>query len=174
MQSTYQEIEDIHCGSISLVATPACNILLNLIVNGKGNLTGRPISALIPFSFRGQLTDNKSREKGINPPHDQRLRNDHRHIPLHHAHHSLHSRRVRHWIRCRLTLLLWLFQERPVFVGIYQVSFASFKGRRRKIVRVHAQVYAAEKGALFANGWQLLFLGRGGHQNGGIVAQDTC
>jgi len=30
-------MDDIHWGSISLVATPACNILLNLIVKGKGN-----------------------------------------------------------------------------------------------------------------------------------------
>src|ERR1700709_635104 len=44
MQSTYQDMDDIHCGSISLVATPAWSILLNLIVKGNGSRTAILIS----------------------------------------------------------------------------------------------------------------------------------
>ncbi len=41
---------DIHLGSMSLVATPACSMLLNLIVNGNGNFT-KPhhVSQVAPF-----------------------------------------------------------------------------------------------------------------------------
>lgn len=35
----YHEMLDIHLGSMSLVATPACSILLNLIVKGNGSFT---------------------------------------------------------------------------------------------------------------------------------------
>lgn len=35
----YHEMLDIHLGSMSLVATPACNMLLNLMVKGNGSFT---------------------------------------------------------------------------------------------------------------------------------------
>lgn len=35
----YHEILDIHLGSMSLVATPAWSMLLNLMVRGNGNFT---------------------------------------------------------------------------------------------------------------------------------------
>lgn len=39
MHKKYQLILDIHRGSMSLVWTPACNMLLNLMVMGNGNFT---------------------------------------------------------------------------------------------------------------------------------------
>ncbi len=39
MHKKYQLILDIHLGSMSLVATPAWSMLLNLIVRGKGSFT---------------------------------------------------------------------------------------------------------------------------------------
>ena len=39
MHKKYQLMLDIHLGSMSLVATPACSMLLNLMVNGNGSFT---------------------------------------------------------------------------------------------------------------------------------------
>jgi len=41
----YQLMLDIHLGSMSFVATPACSMLLNLMVKGKGSFTAsQPVS----------------------------------------------------------------------------------------------------------------------------------
>ena len=57
------------------------------------------------------LTDNISTEERIDPTHDESLRNDHRHVPLHHSHHGFHPRRVRHGIGRWLASVLGIFEE---------------------------------------------------------------
>ncbi|KAK5633074.1 hypothetical protein RRF57_008788 [Xylaria bambusicola] len=54
MHKKYQLILDIHLGSISFVMTPACSMLLNLIVIGKGSLMiTKPLKkALIQLMIR--------------------------------------------------------------------------------------------------------------------------
>lgn len=44
MQRKYQLILDIHRGSISLVMTPDCSMLLNLMVRGNGSFTKNGVS----------------------------------------------------------------------------------------------------------------------------------
>lgn len=39
MHNTYHDIDDIHWGSMSFVATPDCSMLLNLMVRGNGRRT---------------------------------------------------------------------------------------------------------------------------------------
>lgn len=41
MHKKYHEMLDIHRGSMSFVATPACSMLLNLMVRGNGSFTAR-------------------------------------------------------------------------------------------------------------------------------------
>lgn len=52
MHKKYQLMLDIHRGSISLVATPACNMLLNLIVIGKGSFAVARQSPLSHYARR--------------------------------------------------------------------------------------------------------------------------
>lgn len=56
-------------------------------------------------------TDHEAREESIDPAHDQRLRDHHHHIPLQHAHHSLHARRVGHRIRRWLATVIGISQK---------------------------------------------------------------
>jgi len=44
MQRKYQLMLDIHRGSMSLVCTPACSMLLNLMVMGNGSFTRRELA----------------------------------------------------------------------------------------------------------------------------------
>lgn len=129
----YHDRLETHCTSRSRVATPDCNIDLNRRVKGNGSFTIRtPVSIyaykstapavcvpLIRLDVR--LTNNESRKESLYPPHDQRLWYHHHHIPLHHPHHSLHGRRIRHWIPRRLPSLLRLLEEFAFLVAINEV-----------------------------------------------------
>lgn len=55
-------------------------------------------------------TNDESAEEGVDPAHDERLRHNHSHIPLHHSHHALHGSGVAHGIRGRLTLGVWVLK----------------------------------------------------------------
>lgn len=54
----------------------------------------------LPDSVIGgeMLTDNKATEERIDPSHNKSLRNNHRHIALHHIHHLIHSCGIGHWV----------------------------------------------------------------------------
>lgn len=95
-------------------------------------------------------TDNKPGEKRIDPAHNQRLRNHHHHIPLHHPHHSLHARGVRHRICGRLAAVLGVLQEYTILVRGDEVAFAHLKGFRWEDEAIVAEVDAAENGVAFA------------------------
>lgn len=77
--------------------------------------------------MKSALTNHKPREKGIDPPHNQRLRNHHGHLPLHHAHHPFHSRGVAHRIRSGFPPQLGLSQELSLLEGLHHVCFARRK-----------------------------------------------
>ena len=129
----YHDRLDTHCTSRSWVATPDCNIDLNLKVKGNGSLTVRnPVS--IPTSKSAtlaehvpsqgsniRLTDYKPRKEGLDPPHDQRLRNHHHHVPFHHPHHPLHGCGICHRIPGRLPSLLGLFEKFTLLVAIDKI-----------------------------------------------------
>lgn len=84
------------------------------------------------------LTDNKSREEGIDPPHNQRLWDHHSHLALHHAHHTLHGRRITHGVWSRFPSQLRLSQELSLVVRLHHVGFASSEGGRRENLGVGA------------------------------------
>ena len=101
----YHEREDTHRTSKSRVFTPLWSMDLNLMVNGNGSFTRTPSpSTYVNLSNARECspTYDKSTEKCINPPHDQRLRDNHRHIPLDHIHHLVHAGWVSHRVGWRL------------------------------------------------------------------------
>lgn len=118
-------------------------------------------------------TNNKATEERIDPAHDQGLRHNHRHIPLHHAHHALHGGRIGHGVRGRLALGLGVLQEGAALEGGHEVVLARREGRVREHGRVLPEVDPALQTALFAKARQVGFLGRGGDEDGDIVAQDA-
>lgn len=120
-----------------------------------------------------RLTNNEARKKGIDPAHNQRLRNHHGHLALHHAHHALHGRRIAHGIRPRFPPHVRLSQELSFLERLHHVCFARGKRRGRDDVGVCAQVDAADERALLADLQQVLFLGRGLQQRHGVVAEDA-
>lgn len=123
-----------------------------------------------------QLQNHISGEKGVDPAHDQRLRDHHRHVALHHAHHALHGGGVGHWIGGRFAARFGpVAQEGAGFVGGGEVAAACFEGGRREGGGgVVAEIDAAEEGETFAGfrGGGGRF-GRGGHQDAGVVAEDA-
>lgn len=118
-------------------------------------------------------TDDKSGKEGIDPAHNQGLRNHHGHVPFHHAHHALHSRRVRHGVPSRFPSVFGVFKEGPVFVGRHQVRPTRGKGGGRDDVGVGAEIDAAQESALFAEGGKTLLFGNGCEQYRRVVAEDT-
>lgn len=159
---------------MSLVATPACSILLNLIVNGNGSRTmSHQSGPALRLCDQAGPTDDKAAEESVDPAHDERLRYQHRHVALHHAHHALHGRRIRHGVRGRLSLPLRFLQEGAVLVRGDEIVLAGLERGGRDGVGVGAQVDAAEEGALFADGGELLFLGRRLHEDCCVVAEDA-
>ena len=122
---------------------------------------------------KSPLTDDKTREEGIDPSHDQRLRNHHSHISLHHAHHAFHGRRVAHRIRPRLAPLVRLSQELAFLVRRHHVRLPSLERRGRQHVRIAAQVDAAHQCALLPDLRELLLLGRRLEERHGVVAEDA-
>lgn len=118
-------------------------------------------------------TDNKTREKCIDPPHDQSLWHHHSKVSLHHAHHALHGRRIRHGVRSGFASGIGVGQKLSLLVCRHHVCFSCLKGCRRQHVGVCAQVDAAHERALLAELRKCLFLGRALEKDHGIVAEDT-
>lgn len=138
MQRKYQLILDIHRGSMSLVCTPACNMLLNLMVIGKGNFT-KPSQLFLQntvFPLVVKHTNDVAAEKGVNPTHNKRIRNNHGHVVLHHAHHAVHGARVRERVGRRLTLAVRLLEVCTRLVPGAQSLPALLKGLLREDVIV--------------------------------------
>ena len=145
-------------------------------VRGNGSFTANrhDISNPLPLPYKDRgLTDNEPRKKRINPPHDQRLRNHHCHIPLHHAHHPFHRRRIRHRVRRRLAPVFGIFQKRAVLVGAGEVRFTGGEGGWGDGGGVGAEVHAAEEAALFAEGLGVELFGGRGEEDGSVVAKDA-
>lgn len=94
----------------------------------RSNRSKHPVLEANSGELRRRLTNDKPRKESINPPHDQGLRYHHSHIPLHHAHHALHCRWIRHRIRGRFASVLRVLEESPVFVRRHEVSFAGGEG----------------------------------------------
>lgn len=119
-------------------------------------------------------TQHEASEKGVDPPHDQRLRHHHRHVPFHRAHHALHGRGIRHGIRLGLTAGVRVGEESAVFVCSGEISSACGEGGGREDGAVGSEVDAAEEGALLAK------LGEGERFWGGleedaeVVSEDSC
>lgn len=121
-------------------------------------------------------TDDESGEESIDPTHDQSLRDHHHHIPLHHAHHGLHAGRVGHGIRRRLTPTVGILQKCAALERRDEVAFTHLEGFfRENGAGVVTQVDASDEGEAFARlGERRRRLWRCIHQDGRIVAEDTC
>ena len=83
---------------------------------------------MFPLFMLGILhTNDKSRKKGIDPPHDHSLWDHHHHIPFHHAHHPLHRGRVCHGVTWWLSLIFRVFQESSILVSGHQIILSGNK-----------------------------------------------
>lgn len=164
----YHDKLDTHRTSKSLVATPDCSIDLKRIVSGNGSFTAMRKSPLAffpspPPDVIRERTYHKPSKERINPRHNQRLRNHHCHISLHHSHHRLHTCRIRHRIRRRLSLAIWIFQKSATLVSRHEVILARLERGRRKNGGVRAEGHATHKRALFAESTGVLLLRCRGH-----------
>jgi hypothetical protein len=120
-----------------------------------------------------RLTDNEAREEGVDPAHNQTLRDHHGHVSLHHAHHAFHGRRIAHGIRSRLAPRLRVGQELALLVSLHHEPLASLKGSWREHIGVGAQVNTTDERALLADLGEVLLLGRRLEERHGVVAEDT-
>lgn len=122
-----------------------------------------------------QPTDDKAREEGIDPAHDQGLRDHHHHVSLEHSHHSFHTRRVGHGVRGRLPTVVGVLEKCAVAESGNHVVLAHLEGLAVEDgAGIVAEVHAAEKSKALArlgkSRWR--FWGRV-HQDRGIVAKDS-
>ena len=101
------------------------------------------------------------------------MRYHHSHIPLHHAHHALHCRRICHRVRGRFAPVLRVLEESPIFVRGDEVSFAGGEGGGRYGGGVAAEVNAAEEGALFAKRGEGKLLWGGLEEDCKVMAENT-
>lgn len=118
-------------------------------------------------------TDDVSTEESIDPTHDERVRDNHRHVILHHAHHAVHLTWVSKRVRGRLTLTLRLLEESTGFVASAEVLAALLKRLLRQRVIIATQGNTAGESSLFAHGLGIELLRGRVHQDRGVVAQDT-
>lgn len=153
----YHDRLETHRTSRSRVATPDCSIDLNRIVRGKGSFTNRQnpykhsinsIWATTKGSIR--RTDNKTSKESIDPAHDQRLGYHHRHVPLHHAHHTLHGCWICHWIASWFASILQVFQECSIFICGYKELPSRSEGHRRDGGGIRAEVDSPKERPLFS------------------------
>ena len=120
-----------------------------------------------------QLTYDVAAEKGVDPAHNQRIWDNHGHVVLHHPHHPLHLARIRYWVRRRLAHLLGLLQKGAVLVARDEGLAPVLKRLFGEDVVVGSQGHAAAEGALLAHAPDVELLDGGGHEDGGVVAQDA-
>lgn len=98
-----------------------------------------------------KLHDDISRKEGIDPAHDQTLRDHHGDLTLHHAHHALHSSRIGHWVALGLATHLGLGEEGTVFVCLNHVCLASSERGWGELLVVVAKIDTAHKRTLLAH-----------------------
>lgn len=155
--------------------TPDCSIDLNRIVSGKGNFTSEFVSSLLMFYIKLQHTDDKARKEGIDPTHDQGLRDHHHHVSLKHSHHSFHARRISHGVRGRLAAIIGILEKCAIAESSNHVVLAHLKGLAVEHgAGIVAEIHTAEKSKALArlgkSGWRLW--GRV-HEDRSIVAKDS-
>lgn len=96
-------------------------------------------------------TDHESREEGINPTHDQSLRDHHHHVSLQHAHHSLHACRISHGVSGRLAPVVGVLQKCAAAESRDHVVLANLEGLAVEHgAGVVSEVYAAEESKALA------------------------
>lgn len=104
-----------------------------------------------PSPDQSGLTDHEPREERVDPPHDQRLWNHHCHVALHHAHHTLHSRRVAHRVRSRFAPHIRLCQKLALLIRLYHVCLPGGKGGGSENIGVLAQTQTAGQRPLLSD-----------------------
>lgn len=120
-----------------------------------------------------QHTDDIAREEGVDPAHDQGVRYDHGHLPLHGAHHALHGVGVCHGVRRRLAPVLGRLEVRPGLVGRGQRVAAGVEAAPGEDVEVRPDLDAVREGSLLPDRLEVLCLGGRREEDGCVVAEDT-
>ena len=120
-------------------------------------------------------TDHESGEEGIDPAHDQGLRDHHHHVSLQHAHHSFHAGRVRHRVGGRLTPVIGVLQKCTAAEPRDHVVLAGLEGLAVEhgagiVPEVHATEESKTLAGFGESGWRL---GRVVHKDCRIVAEDS-
>lgn len=118
-------------------------------------------------------TNDKSAEESVDPAHDERLRNDHSHVPLHHAHHALHGSGVSHWVCRRLALAIGVLEICARLEGGDKGVLAGLEGGVGDDGCILAECDAALERALLADREDVELLRRRGDEDCDVVAQDT-
>lgn len=137
---------------------------------GKGSFTGGGLAWLLLRFMGGRRTNDESAEEGVDPSHDERLRDNHSHVPLHHPHHALHSSGVSHWVRRRLALSVGVLEVGARLEGRDEGVLASLEGGVGDDGCVRAEGDAALEGALLTQREEVEFLRRRGNEDCDVVA----
>ena len=161
-----------HPAGVEVACCYAClQHLFELWGDGEGEFHwGVLVWLLLWFMGGGGRTNDESAEKGVDPPHDESLRHDHSHVPLHHPHHALHSRGVRHWVRRRLALSVGVLKVGARLEGGDEGVLAGLEGGVGDDGCILAERDAALEGALLAQRGEVEFLWRRGDEDCDVVA----
>ena len=89
-------------------------------------------------------TYDEAVKEGVNPAHDESLRDHHGHVPLHHVHHLVHSAGFGHRVGRRLALVFRVLQEVAALVRGNKVVLPGDKGALRNLIVVLANVHPAK------------------------------
>jgi hypothetical protein len=95
-----------------------------------------------------QLENHESREESVDPAHDERVRNDHGHVVLHHTHHAIHSARIRHRVSRRLPAALGVFEVGTRLISCRESLTAGLERGRSQRVEVGPNSDAVDEGTL--------------------------
>lgn len=118
------------------------------MVNGNGSFTAVPSpSTDVHISNVGECSPTyyKSTEKGINPPHNQCLRNNHCHIPLDHIHHLVHAGWVSHRVGWRLPHGFGVLEVGAGLVLLDKEILPRHHGGKGDVVAISPEVDTPEK-----------------------------
>lgn len=123
--------------------------------------------------MRCKRTDNITREESIDPAHDQGIRDDHGHLPLHGSHHTLHGVGVSHWVRRGLSLVLGRLEVCPGLVGGGQRVPSGIEAALREDVEVLPDLDAVREGSLLPDRPEVLCFGGRREEDSRVVAEYT-
>ena len=118
------------------------------MVNGNGSFTViSTLSTYVNISNAGECspTNHKSTEKGINPPHDQRLRNNHRHIPLDHIHHLVHAGWISHRVGWGLSHGIGVLEVGAGLILLDKEVLPGHHGGKGDVVAIRTEVDTSEE-----------------------------